>query len=337
MVPAAGILSFLLIFITGSNGIVVLPPARAIAHGPSTAIPTREIAPGVFMPEAVLGVGGMRCGELIRANDRHDVDEVQRVRALVSKMATSWAELGGIGFDTSTEYGSSFQLGQSLKDSDIRGRQFIVYKIDSARSPYLDVHTEISNALAQLGVDRLDVAMVHEPQPRHLEIWRELEKEVHNGRVLALGVSNFDEAQMREVMGISTVPIAVNQREMNLRQPDTEVLEACNRLNITYQAYSPLGQGWHGVMQDPAVLRIAEIKQRAPAQIALKWVLKKGATLALQSTSREHMLADMDLWSWDLDQNEMEVLDTEVRLWDNQKQYERALALQRRNMANESR
>ena len=77
-------------------------------------------------------------------------------------------------------------------------------------------------------------------------------------------------------------------------------------------------------------MRIAEIKQRAPAQIALKWVLKKGATLALQSTSREYMLADMDVWSWDLDQNDMEVLDTEVRLWDNRRQYEREVARERK-------
>lgn len=311
--PIVGTLCFFFISIVESNGILVLPPAQTIARGPSSAIPTREITPGVFMPDAVLGVGGLRCGDFIRANNRQDMEEVERIHTMIVNMTTSWAELGGVGFDTSTEYGSNRQLGQTLKDSNIRSDQFTVYKVDSARSPDWDVHKEISNALAELGVEKLGVAMIHEPQgTRHLEIWRELEKEVQNGRVQALGVSNFDEAQMLEIMSISTVPIAVNQRQMNLRQRDDQVLEACKRLNITYQAYSPLGQGWHGVLQDPAVVRVAKNNQRLPAQIALKWVLEKGATLALQSTSRQHMLEDLDLWSWDLDKSDMEALDAEV-------------------------
>mmetsp|Transcript_116 Transcript_116/g.312 ORF Transcript_116/g.312 Transcript_116/m.312 type:complete len:318 (-) Transcript_116:87-1040(-) len=313
MMPIVGTVVLLVVSIVGVSGMAVLTPAQAVALGPGSVIPKREIVPGVFMPDAVLGVGGMRCGEFIRANDRHDMAEVENIHAMIVNMTTWWAELGAVGFDTSTEYGSNNQLGRTLRNSNIRSDQFIVYKVDSARSPDWDVHNEISTALAELGVEKLGVAMIHEPQGlRTLEIWRELEKEVQTGRVQALGVSNFDEAHMREIMSISTVPIAVNQRQMNLKQRDDQVLEACNRLNATYQAYSPLGQGWHGVLQDPTVMRIAEMNQRTPAQIALKWILQRGATLALQSTSRQHMREDIDLWSWDLSNSDMEVLNMEV-------------------------
>eukprot|EP00959_Pyramimonas_sp_CCMP1952_P184341 3854847-Pyramimonas_sp.AAC.2 len=156
------------------------------------------------------------------------MEEVERRHSMTVNMTSFWAVLGRVGFDTSTEHGSSRQLGRTLEDSNIRSEQFTVYKVDSASSPDWDVHNEISNALAELGVEKLGVAMIREPQgTRHLEIWREFEKEVKNERIQALGVSNFDEAQMQEIMSIATVPISVQQRQMNLRQLDDEVLDAC--------------------------------------------------------------------------------------------------------------
>ena len=76
---------------------------------------------------------------------------------------------------------------------------------------------------------------------------------------------------------------------------------------------SPLGQGSQRVMEDPVVQRLAPMKQKSPSQVALKWVLQKGAVFAVQSTAKEHLEQDIDLWSWELSVEDMRILDNEVQ------------------------
>merc|ERR1712107_556235 len=169
----------------------------------------------------------------------------------------------------------------------------------------------VDSDLKQLDTDYIDLMLIHSPIGLSCpNIWKVLEDYVAQGKLKSIGVSNFNVKQMQKVMDKATVPIAVNQIEYNVFSHDEEIIEFCYANNITVEAYSPLSGAKvaQSVFKDETVKAIADAHNVSAAQVALRWIVQRGHTLAVLSSSPEHQANDADLWSFELADDEMDTL-----------------------------
>jgi len=270
----------------------------------AAVVPAKEIATGVVMPQVMLGMGGPLFGPL------HSFDPGERKRAheRAEAMAGLWFSIGGRGLDTAQVYTDEAEAGNAWRESGLsREDVFLLSKFlippQGTKSSFVET---IDQSLKTIGVDSLDLMLIHQPGSSAVnhEAWQALEEMHTRGRVRAIGISNFNVQQMQALLAFGPqIPPAVNQRSMNVMGQDNANLQFCLDHNITYQAYTPLGDG--SVFSDSTVLKIAQAHNKSAAQVALRWVLERGAVLTVQSESAQHQFEDMDLFDFSLSSEEM--------------------------------
>merc|ERR1712070_657355 len=200
-------------------------------------------------------------------------------------------------------------IAQAIQESGVaREDLFITSKIPGCFAAASSVDSD----LKQLNTDYIDLMLIHSPigGGNCANTWKVLEDYVAQGKLKSIGVSNFNVKQMQKVMDKATVPIAVNQIEYNVFSHDEDVIAFCDANNITVEAYSPLSgaKGAQSVFTDETVKGIADAHNVSAAQVALRWIVQRGHTLAVLSSSTEHQANDADLWSFELADDEMDTL-----------------------------
>src|SRR6478735_2277358 len=190
--------------------------------------------------------------------------------------------------DTAASYFNERQVGEGVRRSGIsRDHIFIETKVWISDYGYEATLHAFEKSAGKLGVERLDLLLLHQPLPSRfdltLDAYRALEKLLADGRVRAIGVSNFMPEHLTRLLAETSVVPAVNQIEVHpyFRQPD--VLAANSAHGILSQAWSPIGgitfyrDGSHGsTLQDPTIAAIADAHDKTPAQVMLRWHLQEG-------------------------------------------------------------
>lgn len=283
-----------------------LVQTRKVTHRPSKAksIPSLQIAPGVAMPQVVLGAGGglFQVAQFVG----------REAHARVEAMAKLWLSVGGRGFDTAQVYADEAEIGNAWRSSGLaRSKIFLLTKLVPPAEQSTDWATwtkkAVDASLTKLKTAYIDLLLIHRPQSPAVNaaVWRAMEDIHSKGKLRALGVSNFDVAQMQALNETARVPIALNQRKLNVLHKNEPELQYCLSHGITYQAYTPLGDG---VLDDVTVNQIAAKHNRSQAQVALRWIVQRGATVTVQSESKEHLQQDMDIFDWELTGDDMSKL-----------------------------
>lgn len=270
-------------------------PALALA----ATLPTKEIAPGVHMPR--VSVGTWTSGSLFKD---HAYDIV-----------TTWLDLGFIGIDTALNYFDQAAIAQAIADKGaVRQDLFITSKIPVCEADFAKGFLDYD--LSKLGTDYIDLMLIHLPVglPGSCpKTWEVMEKYLEQGKFRALGLSNFKKAQIQHIMDKAKVPIAVNQIEYNVFHHDEETIQFCREHNITIEAWSPLGGAGlipgPSIFHDETIKGIAAAHNVSAAQVALRWIVQRGDVIAVMSANQEHQANDADLWSFELDPQEMATLD----------------------------
>jgi diketogulonate reductase-like aldo/keto reductase len=182
--------------------------------------------------------------------------------------AVRWAlELGYRHIDTAQAYGNEEAVGQGLRESGVpREDVFITTKFFPRRK---DPAAEIEGSLQRLGVDYVDLYIVHWPQGGPTWAWPGMEQARAAGHARSIGVSNFGVDDLQQVLAAATSPPVVNQVQFSPFTYRKALLDACRKNGIVLEAYSPLGTGRH--LDDETVVRIAERLGRTPAQVLLRW------------------------------------------------------------------
>lgn len=252
---------------------------------------TKEIAPGVFQPKVSIGTWAW--------GSKHEDS------TLITK---NWLANGFRGIDTALVYFDQKEVMQAVADAGLaREEVFITTKIPGCFA----ADTSIDYDLAKLGTDYIDLLLLHAPIgalpgdcPR---TWKKLERYVNDGKIKAIGVSNFNGHQMQKILNVATVPIAVNQVKYNAFSHDEDVISFNNAHNITTMAYSPLAHGSKGqsIFSDETITGIATAHNVSAAQVALRWIVQRGHTLTVLSSSAEHQANDADLFGFELADEEM--------------------------------
>jgi 2,5-diketo-D-gluconate reductase A len=220
--------------------------------------------------------------------------------------AVRWAlELGYRHIDTAQAYGNEESVGRALRDSGVpREEVFVTTKFYPGHS---DPAAEAERSLRRLGVDQVDLYVVHWPQKGPTWPWPGMEDARERGYAHSIGVSNYSVAELEQVMAIASAPPVVNQVQFSLFEYRRALLQACSERNVTVEAYSPLGTGRH--LSDPAVAEIAARVGRTPAQVLLRWCVQRQTVVIAKSTHRERIEENGHLFDFALSDDDMRALD----------------------------
>jgi diketogulonate reductase-like aldo/keto reductase len=220
--------------------------------------------------------------------------------------AVRWAlELGYRHIDTAQAYGNEESVGRALRDSSVpREEVFLTTKFYPARE---DPEAEAQRSLERLGVDQLDLYIIHWPQGGPIWAWPGMERAHELGYARSIGVSNYSVSQLDELMSVAETPPVVNQVQFSPFEYRRKLLEACEERNVAIEAYSPLGTGRH--LSDGRVRQIAERVGRTPAQVLLRWCVQRDLVVITKSTHRERIEENAQIFDFALSDADMAALD----------------------------
>jgi diketogulonate reductase-like aldo/keto reductase len=220
--------------------------------------------------------------------------------------AVRWAlEAGYRHIDTAQAYHNEESVGRALRESGVpRDQVFITTKFLPRRG---DAAEEAEKSLHRLGVDQIDLYLVHWPQGGATRAWADLERARERGLARSIGVSNFSSAELEAVVAAGTIPPAVNQVEFNPQHYRRALFDTCVRHEVTVEAYSPLGTGRS--LTDPAVATIAERAGRTPAQVLLRWCVQHGLVVITKSTHQARIQENAQIFDFALSADDMAALD----------------------------
>jgi diketogulonate reductase-like aldo/keto reductase len=220
--------------------------------------------------------------------------------------AVRWAlEAGYRHIDTAQAYGNEESVGRALRDSGVpRAEVSQTTKFHPART---DPAAEAERSLQRLGVDQVDLYIIHWPQKGPTWAWPGMERAREFGYTRSIGVSNYSVSQLDDVMAIATSPPLVNQVQFSPFEYRRGLLDACTQREIALEAYSPLGTGRH--LADPTVVGIAARLDRRPAQVLLRWCVQRDTIVIPKSTHRERIEENAQIFDFVLTDADMAALD----------------------------
>ena len=254
---------------------------------PMTHVPVRALSDGNEVPLLGLGVwqvpDGPECVNAVR-----------------------WAlELGYRHIDTAQAYGNEESVGQALRESGVpREEVFLTTKFyPGGRNPA----GAAEQSLRRLGVDQVDLYIIHWPQRGPTWAWPGMEQARERGYTRSIGVSNFSVEELTQVISAGSIPPVANQVQFSPFEFRRKLLEDCERNGIALEAYSPLGTGRH--LGDPAVQEIAEAVKRTPAQFLLRWCIERNIPVIPKSTHRERIEENARIFDFSLSDEQVAALD----------------------------
>ncbi|WP_053353363.1 aldo/keto reductase [Leucobacter musarum] len=260
---------------------------------PALSIPNVPLSSGTAIPQ--LGVGVY----LVEPADTVDV------------VSTAF-DLGYRHIDTAALYRNEAEVGQAIAQSGLdRDDVFVTTKLwNTDQTRAADAFQE---SLDRLQLDRVDLYLIHWPQPMHgeaLGAWRSLIDIAESGRASAIGVSNFEVEYLQQLIDETGVVPAVNQIELHPLHQRRELAEFCAAHNIVIEAWAPLAQGKSDLFERPELIEIAQAHGKSPAQAVLRWHVQQGRVIFPKTLRRERLIENADIFDFELSADEIAVFDS---------------------------
>jgi len=222
--------------------------------------------------------------------------------------------------DTARIYGNEADVGEAVRESGVpRGDLFVTTKLWNSDQGYDSTLRACESSLKRLGLDYLDLYLVHFPVPDvRKESWRAMETLLEKGRCRAIGVSNFTIRHLEELIEESHVIPSVNQVEFHPFLYQKELLKYCQNRGIQVEAYSPLARGER--LKHPRIISLATKYSKTPAQLMIRWGIQHGLVVIPKSTTEERIRENSQVFDFDISDDDMRSLDSlneDLRLnWD---------------------
>ncbi len=218
---------------------------------------------------------------------------------------TSAIKCGYRMIDTAEAYGNEKEVGMGIKASGIdRKELFLITKVNF--TSYENAEQAVFQSLENLQTDYIDLLLLHWPFANYYAAWRSLEKLYAEGKIRAIGISNFEPDQLLDLIAYNKIIPAVNQIETNLYCQRNTERNWMDKKQVAHMAYAPLGQGNRNEMyQEPVVLSLAEKSGKTPAQILLRFLTQKDIAVIPRSTKPEHIKENLNLFDFMLTNEKM--------------------------------
>ncbi|MBU1336135.1 MAG: aldo/keto reductase [Alphaproteobacteria bacterium] len=230
----------------------------------------------------------------------------------VAKTVVTAIEAGYRSIDTAQGYGNEEGVGQGIVDSGLpREELFITSKLRTKDQGYDATLKSFMGSLDRLGLDYLDLFLIHWPVPKHdrySDTWKAFVQLQRDGRIRSIGVSNFLQDHLERIIGDSGVVPAVNQIELHPEFQQRDVRAFHSQHNIAIECYSPLGRGQ--VLGNDIIGRIAARHGTSPAQVIIRWHVQQGLIAIPKSVRPERIKANIDVFGFALDEDDMAAIAT---------------------------
>lgn len=212
--------------------------------------------------------------------------------------------------DTAQIYGNEAGVGRAITKSGIpREQLYITSKVWVKEFGYEKTLKSIDVSLEKLQTDYIDLMLLHRPYFDYINAWRALEKALEEGKVRAIGLSNFTIKQTKEILEIAKVTPAVNQIELHPYFGQKKLKEFLAEKAIAVEAWYPLGHGNKKLINNPLFLSLSEKYKKTPSQIILRWHIQSGNIIFPKTRSTAHMKENLDIFSFGLSEEDMAAID----------------------------
>lgn len=217
--------------------------------------------------------------------------------------------------DTANAYVNEKAVGRAFKKSGVdRSEIFLETKLWPA---FYEQEDAVEKTLEKLDTDYIDLLLIHQPAGNYVAGYRLMEKAYKEGKVKAIGLSNFNEEQIQEILDICEVRPAVLQTEVHPYDQEKKLKGFLAKSDIVIQAWYPLGHGDAALLQEPVFAKLGEKYKKTPAQIILRWHIQDGNIVIPGSKDPEHIRDNFNLFDFALTEEEM----AEIRELDQEKRY----------------
>jgi 2,5-diketo-D-gluconate reductase A len=210
--------------------------------------------------------------------------------------------------DTAVNYGNEKEVGEAVRVSGVpRDEITVATKIPGRHHGYDDAVASIQRSLEVMGLDRIDLHLIHWPNPsvgKYAEAWRALVDQREQGTVRSVGVSNFTGAHLQDIIDETGVTPVVNQIELHPYFPQVEMRAVNERLGIRTESWSPLGKR-QAPFTEPPVASAAEKYGVSPGQVILRWHVQLGSVPIPKSANPERQRENLDVFGFELSEDEM--------------------------------
>lgn len=257
-----------------------------------STIPTITLNNGVRMPQLGFGV--------------FQVPDEQTTAAVRTAIDAGYRSI-----DTAVIYGNESGVGRAVAESGVaREELFLTSKLWNSDQGYDSTLRAYDATVARLGVDHLDLYLIHWPSPARalfVDSWRALESLYRDGRVRAIGVSNFQPSHLDILTAAASIAPAINQIELHPALRNRAVEDANARLGIVTEAWSPLAQG--AILAESPVLQASARHGKTPAQVVLRWHLQQGRVVIPKSVTPARIAENLGVFDFDLGADEIHAID----------------------------
>lgn len=209
--------------------------------------------------------------------------------------------------DTAASYQNEEAVGKAIRRSGVpREELFITTKAYIHQMGYEKTKAAFEESLSNLGLDYLDLYLVHMPFGDYYGSWRAMEELYKEGRIRAIGVSNFLPDRIIDLCSNAEVIPAVNQLELHPFYQREEELALLRDYGITAQAWAPFAEGLNGMFTNPVLSEIAKAHGKSTAQVILHWNIQRGISIIPKSVHKERMEQNLAIWDFELSAEEMQ-------------------------------
>jgi 2,5-diketo-D-gluconate reductase A len=213
--------------------------------------------------------------------------------------------------DTAEAYHNEEAVGRAIADSRVpRGQITLTTKVwPSPAMGYDEARAHVLASLGRLGVERIDLVLLHEPYGDTAAQWRALEDLRDEGKIRSIGVSNYDASQLHQLLQTARVRPVVDQIESHPWFNQNALVDECLRLGIVPQAWSALAEGRNGIFTNPVLAHIAAAHTKSVAQVVLRWDVQRGLVPLAKSTHAARMRENADIFDFTLSNEEIDRID----------------------------
>lgn len=211
--------------------------------------------------------------------------------------------------DTAQSYFNEEQVGNAIAKSGVaREDVFLTTKVWVEHYGYEEAKKSVLQSMKKLQTDYLDLVLLHQPFADYYGAYRALEDLYDEGKLRAIGVSNFYPDRLVDITSFSRIKPMVNQVETHPFNQQTEAKKWMNKYKVQIEAWAPFGEGRGGLFENPVLAEIAEKYQKTTAQVILRWHIQRNTVVIPKSTHKERMIENLQVFDFTLSENDMNTI-----------------------------
>lgn len=228
-------------------------------------------------------------------------DEKECEQAVLNAIKTGYRLI-----DTAAAYFNETAVGNAIKSCGVSRKElFVTSKLWIQDAGYENAKKAFQTTLDKLGLDYLDLYLIHQPFGDYYGSWKAMEELYEAGKIRAIGVCNFYPDRLADLCVNAKISPMVNQVELHPFFAQENALAVMREFGVQPQAWGPLAEGKHGIFTHPVLMKIGKKYGKTAAQVALKWNVQRGVVIIPKSTHIERMAENLDIWDFTLTDDEM--------------------------------